>query len=71
MRRIQARNGVYSYRVVCDKTNNPAEVIAAYEIHLDLYVQPQIGAEFFQFQSVITRTDASFSELIATGGNFG
>jgi phage tail sheath protein FI len=70
MRRIQARNGVYSYQVVCDLTNNTPDVIDANELHVDIYVQPVRAAEFIQLQTVITRTGASFEELIASGGNF-
>lgn len=70
MRRIKARQGVYDYRVICDETNNPANVIDANELHVDVYMQPQRTAEFIQLQTIITRTGANFTELIATGGNF-
>lgn len=70
MRRIKARQGVYDYRVVCDDTNNSSNIIDANELHVDIYVQPQKTAEFIQLQTIITRTGANFSELIATGGAF-
>lgn len=70
MRRIKAKNGVYTYRVVCDESNNTDEVIDSEELHVDIYLQPQRAAEFVQLQTVITRTGTNFNELIATGGNF-
>ena len=70
MRRIKARQGVYEYKVVCDSTNNSPAVIDANEMHVDIYVQPQRAAEFIQLQTIITRTGANFTELIAAGGNF-
>lgn len=67
---VKARNGLYDYRVVCDETNNTSAVIDNNELHVDIYLKPQRAAEFIQLQSVITRTGASFEELISTGGNF-
>ena len=68
--RIRARNGVYNYQVVVDETNNTPEIIDANQLNVDVYIQPQRAAEFIRPQTVITRTGASFEELIATGGNF-
>lgn len=70
MRQIKAKNGVYDYRIVCDTTNNPPEIIDANQMNIDIYLQPQKAAEFIQLQAVITRTGANFNTLIATGGNF-
>lgn len=70
MRRVQARNGVYEYRVVCDESNNTPEVIDGNQMNVDVYLQPQKSAEFIRLQAVITRTGVSFDELAANGGNF-
>ena len=70
MQRVQDGNGVYSFRVVVDETNNTTEVVDAGELHVDVYLQPSAAAEFVQLQAVITRTGASFDELIRSGGNF-
>jgi phage tail sheath protein FI len=67
---IKARNGVYTYKVVCDETNNTPQVIDNNELHVDVYMQPQRAAEFIQLQSIITRTGVDFRVLIVTGGNF-
>ena len=70
MNRIQVEGGVYDFLVVCDDTNNTSAVINANELHVDVYVQPTRAAEFIQLQTVVTRTGASFSELVQTGGSF-
>lgn len=70
MRGVQARGGVTSFQVVCDETNNTPDVIDANELHVDVYLAPTRASEFIKLQTVITRTGASFQELIATGGNF-
>ena len=70
MQRIQVEGGVYDFLVVCDETNNTSAVIDANEMHVDVYVQPTRAAEFIRLQTVVTRTGASFSELVQTGGNF-
>jgi len=71
MRTVKAQNGVYNYKVVCDKSNNTDQIIDQNELHVDVYVQPQRDIEYIQLQSVITRTGVNFNELIVTGGNFG
>lgn len=71
MRTIKARQGVYDYKIVCDLTNNTPFVIDSNQLNVDIYLQPQKSAEFIQLQTIITRTGANFSELIATGGNLG
>lgn len=67
---VMNRRGLYDFKVVCDETNNPPVVIDRNELHVDVYLKPVRAAEFIRLQSVITRTGASFEELIATGGNF-
>jgi phage tail sheath protein FI len=70
MRGIQARNGVYDFKVVCDSSNNTPDIIDQQQMNVDIYLKPQQSAEFIKLQTVITRTSASFEELTATGGNF-
>lgn len=65
MRDIQARRGVYDFRVVCDDRNNTPERIDRNELWVDLYVKPTRVAEYIPFRTIITRTGASFEELIS------
>jgi phage tail sheath protein FI len=65
---VQNRRGIYTFQVVADESNNTATVIDRNELRVDVYIQPTRAAEFIQLQTVITRTGASFQELIASGG---
>jgi len=60
---VKAGGGLYDYTVVCDETNNTANVIDSNQLNVDLYVQPVKTAEFIQLTTVITRTGISFSEV--------
>lgn len=69
MRDVQARNGVYTYKVVCDGSNNTPQVIDNNQLNVDIYMQPQKAAEFIQLQSIITRTGVDFRVFVNAGGN--
>ena len=60
---VLASEGLYSYDVVCDETNNPPSVIDANTMNVDIYLQPVRTAEFIQFTTVVTRTGVSFSDV--------
>lgn len=60
---IKAGDGLYSYEVVCDNTNNPSSVIDANQLNVDIYVQPTKAIEFIQFTTVITRTGVNFGDV--------
>ena len=60
---IKASDGLYSYEVVCDITNNPPSVIDANQLNVDIYVQPTKAIEFIQFTTVITRTGVNFGDV--------
>lgn len=55
----------YDVQVVCDESNNPGAVIAAGELHVDVYVQPVIPINRIVLQVVITRTGVSLTEVAA------
>jgi len=60
---IKASDGLYSYEVICDTTNNPPSVIDANQLNVDVYVQPTKAIEFIQFTTVITRTGVNFGDV--------
>jgi len=64
MAQRKADRAVQEYLVVCDDTNNSDSTIDAHELHVDIYVKPQQVAEFIQLRAIITRTGASFTELV-------
>ena len=66
LRDIKARRGVYDYKVVCDSTNNTAEVIDRNEFVGDIYIKPARSINFIQLNFVAVRTGVDFSEVIGT-----
>jgi phage tail sheath protein FI len=58
------RRGLYDFRVVCDETTNTPEVIDRNEMHAKIFLKPVKAAEFIQVDLVITRTGATFDEVL-------
>ena len=65
MDRIQARKGVYDYRVMINEQNNTADDIDNHRMNVWLFVKPTISLEEIPFSVVLTSTGMSFD--IATG----
>ena len=63
LRDIKARRGVYDYKVVCDSTNNTAEVIDRNEFVGDIYIKPARSINFIQLNFIAVRTGVDFSEV--------
>jgi len=59
---IQQRQGLYSFKVVMDETNNTPDVIDRNILKGDLYLQPTKTAEFIVLDFNILPTGASFPE---------
>ena len=64
LRDIQGRRGIYDFRVVCDTTNNTAEVIDRNEFRGDIYVKPARSINFIQLNFVAVRTGVEFEEIV-------
>jgi phage tail sheath protein FI len=64
LRTVQGRRGIYDYRVVCDETNNTAEVIDRNEFVGDIYVKPAKSINFIQLNFVAVRTGVAFEEIV-------
>jgi hypothetical protein len=58
---IKGRGGVYDYKVVCDNTNNTAEVIDRNQFVADIFLKPVKSINFIQLNFVAMRTGASFN----------
>jgi phage tail sheath protein FI len=56
--------GIYDYKILCNKTNNTPDVIDNNELVVDIFIQPVRAAEFIQVNFIATRTGENFSELI-------
>ena len=59
---VQAGRGIVQYKVVCDDTNNPTEVVQANEFVCDIFVQPTSTVNFIQLNFVSAAGDTAFSE---------
>ena len=57
---VQQRNGLYSFRVVMDETNNTPQVIDNNQLVGAIYLQPTKTAEFVYLTFNITPTGVSF-----------
>jgi hypothetical protein len=64
LRDVQGRRGIYDFRVVCDTTNNTAEVIDSNRFIGDIYVKPARSINFIQLNFVAVRTGVSFDEVV-------
>ena len=64
LRDVQGRRGIYDFRVVCDETNNTAEVIDRNEFVGDIYIKPARSINFIQLNFVAVRTGVSFDEIV-------
>jgi len=67
LQRVQDRRGLQEFRTVVDGSNNGSAVIDANQMNVDIFLKPARAAEFIQLTAVITRSGASFDELIAGG----
>lgn len=65
LRSVQSRRGVQAFRVICDASNNPEEVINNNEFVCDIFVQPIRSVNFIQLNFVSVRGSASFNEIAA------
>ena len=61
---IQARRGVTDYLVVCDETNNTAEVIDRNEFVAEIFVKPTRSINYVTVTVTATKTGVSFSEVV-------
>lgn len=60
---VLAKEGVQSFKVVCDNSNNTSTTIAQNQLNVDVYVQPTYTIEFIQFNTIISSNDVSTNEV--------
>lgn len=68
LRQVQGRRGITDFLVVCDETNNTAQVIDSGQFVGDIYIKPARSINFIQLNFVAVGTGVQFSEVI---GKFG
>lgn len=64
LRDVKARRGVTDFLVICDGTNNTAQVIDANQFVGDIFVKPTRAINFIQLNFVAVRTGVSFQEVV-------
>jgi phage tail sheath protein FI len=64
LRDVQGRRGLTDFRVVCDESNNTAEVIDSNRFVGDIYIKPARSVNFIQLNFVAVRTGVSFDEIV-------
>jgi phage tail sheath protein FI len=64
LRDVQGRRGIYDFKVVCDTTNNNAQVIDANQFVGDIYIKPARSINYIQLNFVAVRTGVSFEEVV-------
>jgi phage tail sheath protein FI len=63
LRDVQGRRGIFDFRVVCDETNNTAEVIDSNRFVGDIYIKPAKSINFIQLNFVAVRSGVEFNEI--------
>lgn len=66
LRDVKARRGITDYLVVCDSTNNTAQVIDNNQFVGDIYVKPTRSINYIQLNFVAVRSGVSFQEVVGT-----
>lgn len=63
LRDVQARRGVYDFKVICDESNNTSQVVDANRFVADIFIKPAKSINFIQLSFIATRTGVSFEEI--------
>ena len=63
LRDVQGRRGIVDFRVVCDETNNTAEIIDSNRFVGDIYIKPARSINFIQLNFVAVRSGVEFNEI--------
>ena len=66
LREIRGRRGITDFRVVCDETNNTAEVIDRNEFIANIFIKPARSINFVTLNFIAVRSGVSFEEIAGT-----
>jgi hypothetical protein len=64
LRTIQGRRGITDFLVVCDDTNNTAQIIDSNQFVGDIYIKPARSINYIQLNFVAVGTGVQFSEVV-------
>ena len=68
LRTIKARRGITDFLVVCDGSNNTADVVDRNEFVGHIFVKPSRTINYIQLNFVAVRSGVSFQEIVGTAG---
>jgi hypothetical protein len=63
LRDVQAKRGIFDFRVICDESNNTPDVIDNNEFRADIFLKPARSINYVTLTFVATRTGVSFEEV--------
>jgi phage tail sheath protein FI len=63
LRDVQAKRGIFDFRVICDESNNTPDVIDNNEFRADIFLKPTRSINYVTLTFVATRTGVSFEEV--------
>ena len=66
LREVKGRRGIFDFLVVCDSTNNTAQVVDNNEFVGDIFIKPARSINFIQLNFVATRTGTDFEEIVGS-----
>ena len=66
LRDVKGRRGISDFRVVCDESNNPGEVVDRSEFVGDIYIKPNNSINYIQLNFVAVRNGVDFNEVVGT-----
>lgn len=64
LRTIKGRRGITDFLVVCDETNNTAQIIDSNQFIGDIYIKPARSINFIQLNFVAVPSGVQFSEVV-------
>jgi len=68
LRTVKARRGITDFLVVCDGSNNTADVVDRNEFVGHIFVKPNRTINYIQLNFVAVRSGVSFQEIVGTAG---
>jgi hypothetical protein len=64
LRQIQGRRGITDFKVVCDDSNNTAQIVDTNQFVGDIYIKPARSINFIQLNFVAVGSGVQFSEVV-------
>ena len=63
LRDVKGRRGVTDFKVVCDDTNNTADIIDSNQFVGDIYIKPNRSINYITLNFIATRSGVDFNEI--------